>query len=245
MHHQYVPPIYGEESFNCPNCSAHAQQNWFEIKNYVNSRRDEYTLGSSLRIYEIEMGGAVSEIAKNGYLTTNLAAISKCHVCEKISVWLDGKMVYPVEAIAPLPSPDMPEDVTEIYNEARTISPLSPTASAALLRLALEKLLPQVGAKKAKIDTMIGDLVSKGLPKEVEKALDSLRVIGNEAVHPGTIDLQDNTDISIALFKLLNVVVDRMITQKREIDEIYSLIPENKIKGIEERNSRALKPQKN
>lgn len=244
MYHQYVPPIYGEESFNCPNCSAHAQQNWFEIKNYVNSRRDEYTLGSSLRIYEIEMGGAASEIAKNGYLTTNLAAISKCHVCEKISVWLDGKMVYPVEATAPLPSPDMPEDVTEIYNEARTISPLSPTASAALLRLALEKLLPQVGAKKAKIDIMIGELVSKGLPKEVEMALDSLRVIGNEAVHPGTIDLKDNAEVSITLFKLLNIVVDRMISQNKDIIDMYSLLPETKRKGIEDRNNKVINGKK-
>lgn len=165
-------------------------------------------------------------------------------MCEKISVWLDGEMIYPVEAIAPLPSPDMPEDVTEIYNEARTISPLSPTASAALLRLALERLLPQVGAKKAKIDIMIGELVSKGLPKEVEKALDSLRVIGNEAVHPGTINLKVNAEVSITLFKLLNVVVDRMITQQKEIDDMYSLIPGTKRKGIEVRNNKAINGKK-
>lgn len=240
MYHQYIPPVYGEESFNCPNCSAHAQQNWYEIIKYASSRRSDYDLSFPLRIFDIEIGEPASEIAKNGYLTNNLTAISKCHVCEKISVWLDGEMVYPVEAIAPLPSPDMPEDVTEIYNEARTISPLSPTAAAALLRLALEKLLPQVGAQKANINVMIGELVSKGLSKKVEQALDSLRVIGNEAVHPGTIDLKDNAEVSITLFKLLNVVVDQMITQQKDIDDMYSLITETKRKGIEDRNNKAI-----
>lgn len=244
MNQQYAPPTYGENAFNCPTCSAYTQQEWYEIK-LSPSNTLEYEAAAGLREVDFSTLQSWEASKENGYLADNLSAVSKCFVCEEVSVWIEGKIVYPNASLAPLPSPDMPEDVAKIYTEARTVSALSSTASTALLRLAVEKLLPQVGAKKAKIDVMIGELVSKGLSKEVEKALDSLRVIGNEAVHPGTIDLQDNNDVSIALFKLLNVVVDRMITQPNEINEIYSLLPENKLKGIADRNSKALKVQKN
>jgi len=81
------------------------------------------------------------------------------------------------------------------------------------------------------------------LHKKVEKALDNLRVIGNEAVHPGTIDIKDNANVAFALFRLLNFVVDRMITQLKKIDEIYELLPEGKRKGIEQRNARVTSKQ--
>lgn len=238
MKNEFVPPRYGEEGFNCPVCSAFAQQDWQEA--LYNRPEDEYFLSNELRQPNVAPIAFSNSIGENGYSTNNLYATSKCYKCDGVAFWLNGNLVYPPAFTAPLPNPDMPEDVKEIYIEARSINSLSPIASAALLRLALEKLLPQIGAKKAGIDKMIGDLVGRGLPKEVEKALDSLRVIGNEAVHPGTIDLKDNIKIATALFKLLNVVVDRMITQQREIDEIYSLIPESKLKGIEERNNKAL-----
>lgn len=232
MQQQYVPPSYGSTSFNCPNCMAFAQQDWYEAK--YDNQASEYVLEAEL------LPSPLPNVGVNGFQTFNLAAMSLCYQCGNPAVWVNGKMVHPRSSMAPLPNPDMPENVKDIFNEAREVSSLSPRASTALLRLAVEKLLPQVGAKKDKIDKMIGELVGKGLPKEVEKALDSLRVIGNEAVHPGTIDLEDNTEVAFALFKLLNVVVDRMITQQKEIDEIYDLIPEGKLKGINDRNNRVL-----
>jgi len=38
--------------------------------------------------------------------------------------------------------------------------------------------------------------------------MDSLRVIGNNAVHPGEMDLTDDTEAASALFNLLNFVVE-------------------------------------
>lgn len=238
MHQHYVPPVYGETSFNCPNCLAFSQQNWYETR--FNEQEGEYVLEEQLITISISDINPFLSVGVNGFRIDNLSAMSMCYQCGEVAYWIKGNMVYPHSSMAPLPNSDMPEDVIEIYNEAREVHNLSPRASTALLRLALEKLLPQLGAKKAKVDTMIGELVGKGLPKEVEKALDSLRVIGNEAVHPGTIDLNDNADVAFALFKLLNVVVDRMITQQKEIDEIYNLIPEGKLKGINERNNKVL-----
>lgn len=230
----YIPPTYGESGFNCPNCGIYSHQDWTEILS--NSLKCQLSSGLRRKSPVIVGGNHV-----NDYHIDNDGVISKCYQCNKPAYWVKGALVYPRVSQVPSPNPDMPENVMEIYEEAREISSLSPRASAALLRLALEKLLPQVGAKEAKIDKMIGELVGNGIPKEVEKALDGVRVIGNEAVHPGTIDIQDNPDIVSALFKLLNFIVDRMITQKKDIEEIYDLIPESKIQGITNRNKNAVK----
>ncbi|MEH7399314.1 DUF4145 domain-containing protein, partial [Priestia megaterium] len=221
---------------------AFSHQQWSEIINNYHHMGESIELISYLRKVPNEVFFPEDEElipnSINGFLINNYVAISLCYHCEKTSIWINGEMVYPLSTSAPAPNQDMPEDVKELYEEARKVGTLSPMASTAILRLALEKLLPQIGAQRGNIDNMIGQLVEKGLPKEVEKALDSLRVIGNQAVHPGTIDINDNTDAAFALFRLLNFVVERMITQLKEIDEIYELLPEGKRKGIEKRNAR-------
>lgn len=226
----FNPPQYGSEGFDCPHCLSFSQQDWYGVVN--DFKHGGYELEDYLpKRYD-------DDNSINDFSIDNLLAISQCYKCKNVALWINGLIVFPTTILAPLPNPDMPEDVKSIYMEARSVSAISPRSATALLRLAIEKLLPQVGAKKAKIDSMIGELVGNGLPIEVERALDSLRVIGNEAVHPGTIDLDDIQDISLALFKLLNIVVDRMITERNKINEMYSLIPEEKIKGIDNRNMR-------
>lgn len=84
-------------------------------------------------------------------------------------------------------------------------------------------------------------MVGNGIPKEIEQALDGMRVIGNEAIHPGVIDVEENPEIVAALFRVLNFIVDRMITQKNDINDIYKHIPPNKLDGIIERNQKASK----
>jgi len=49
-------------------------------------------------------------------------------------------MIRPNVSNAPLPHEDMPDDVKEIYEEARQVSVFSQRAAAALLRVSLEKL---------------------------------------------------------------------------------------------------------
>ncbi len=83
---------------------------------------------------------------------------------------------------------------------------------------------------------MIGDLVKDELPSRAQQAFDAVRVIGNEAVHPGEIDLRDDLDTVLTLFKLLNLIVEKVITEPKEIDQIYSGLPPGKLKGIEDRD---------
>lgn len=82
-------------------------------------------------------------------------------------------------------------------------------------------------------------MVKKGLPKKIQQAFDVVRVMGNESVHPGTLNLNEKPEVAAALFKLINLIVDDRITQPREIDDVYQTLPESKRKAIEERDSAA------
>jgi hypothetical protein len=151
----------------------------------------------------------------------------------------DALMVYPFgSANAPLPDVDLPASPRADYEEARSIVDRSPRGAAALLRLAVQKLCKALGEPGENINTDIGSLVHKGLDPRVQRALDSLRVIGNEAVHPGVLDLEDDRDTAIALFGLINFIVEQQIRRPREIDALYDMLPEGKRKGIEDRDAR-------
>jgi Domain of unknown function (DUF4145) len=169
----------------------------------------------------------------------HIDAIPNDQIGDYIDEYGQGRWLYPTKTETsdiPNPSPDMPDDLVNDYEEAKNVFPYSPKASAALLRLVLQKLLRHLGQGGKNINDDIKALVKQGLPIRVQQALDSVRVIGNEAVHPGQINLNDNPEIAQALFKLINFIVDDMITRPREIQEIYNILPEEKRKQIEIRD---------
>ena len=69
------------------------------------------------------------------------------------------------------------------------------------------------------------------------QALDIVRVTGNNAVHPGKIDFNDSTNVQ-TLFGLINLIADRLITQPKQIDEMYNQLPETAREGIKKRDGR-------
>jgi hypothetical protein len=44
--------------------------------------------------------------------------------------------------------------------------------------------------------------------------------------------------VHLALFDIINFIVQEMITRPREINEIYQKLPENALKGIEARDKK-------
>jgi hypothetical protein len=81
-------------------------------------------------------------------------------------------MVLPVDVGGPRPHLEMPTDVREDYEEARSIVNRSPRGACALLRLSVQKLCKDLGEKGENINDDIAALVDKGLPVEVQEALD-------------------------------------------------------------------------
>jgi hypothetical protein len=177
--------------------------------------------------------------------------IGTCGNCSQETVWWvqggyfpadtedpDGLLLWPIHGnAAPGPHNDMPEDVKADYEEARTIAGRSPRGAAALLRLAVQKLMVDLGESGKDINRDIGSLVQKGLPVEVQQALDAVRVVGNEAVHPGKLNLNDDADTAVALFSLLNFIVDQRIAQPKKLQALYNSLPPAKLAGIQQRDS--------
>jgi hypothetical protein len=165
--------------------------------------------------------------------------LSRCFNCHEFSVWMHDKLLFPESRYGALPNPDMPENVKPDYEEASKILNLSPRGAAALLRLAIQKLCAELGEKGKNINDDIANLVKKGLSPIVQQALDSVRVIGNEAVHPGTIDLKDDTGTAAELFGLVNIIVEQMISIPKHVKQIYEKLPEDKKKAIAERDEKS------
>lgn len=211
----YKPIEFLISACNCPLCGAYSDQEWsVAVKRQYNQH--------SLNL---------------GWL--NGLEFSMCRHCKNHTVWLNEKMIYPFSGSAPLPNPDLPADIKKDFEEARNIVELSPRGAVALLRLAVQKLCKELGEKGENINTDIKNLVSKGLPDKMQKALDSVRVIGNNAVHPGQIDLTDDRQTAYKLFGFINIISDILITQPKQIDEFYDLnIPVSAKKAIEKRDGK-------
>ena len=219
---KHTPPSHKLSSFNCPLCGVFAQQIW---------------------TYALKQPTAPSPQGRQMNYNNNSYAsgveFATCSHCNNESIWLKSMMIFPSSGIAPLPNSDMPADVMGDYIEAREIINKSPKGAAALLRLAVQKLCKHLGEEGKNINTDIKNLVQKGLPPKMQKALDSVRVIGNNAVHPGQINIDDNPETAVKLFGFINVICEIMITQPKQIDEFYELnIPDNLKNAIDKRDNK-------
>lgn len=203
-----TPATLDSTSFNCPLCGAFANQEWLVLHGQNKPR--------------VRVGQNPSTKYVKG------VEVVECFHCKQFTVWVNNKMVYPSSGTAQLANPDMPADIKIDYDEARSILELSPRGAAALLRLAIQKLCKHLGESGENINSDIANLVKKGLPEKLQKALDFVRVVGNNAVHPGQIDLTDDTVTAGKLFVFINIICDILITQPKNIDDSYELtIPEN------------------
>jgi len=148
--------------------------------------------------------------------------------------------LYPnIDVDLPPPHEFMPKIVEKDYIEAQAVLLISPKSAAALCRLAIQKLCKYLGEKGQNINYDVGELVKKGLPIHIQQALDIVRVVGNEAVHPGEINFEDDREVAKELFGLINDIVDDRIgkvKRQERIREIYERLPQSKRDGISERD---------
>jgi hypothetical protein len=93
-----------------------------------------------------------------------------------------------------------------------------------------------LGQSGKNINNDIAKLVKEGLPIRIQKALDTVRVTGNEAVHPGVLDLKDSQETAQKLFKLVNFIAEKMISEPNEVEKIFENLPEEKKQAIKKRD---------
>jgi hypothetical protein len=224
----YVAPKRQLDAFNCPHCGVYAHQDW----------RVLHQRGGDFGNFG-DFGGADDADDTDDPEVWR----ARCLRCHRISVWLDHAMVHPGAGEGPPPAPDMPDDIKVDYQEARAIVSLSPRGAAALLRLAVQKLCIELGRPGENLNHDIAALVREGLPPEVQQALDVVRVVGNNAVHPpGQIDISDNQETAATLLEMVNLIVQHRIAPARRAAEAFGRLSEVKRKAIEERDRGAGEP---
>ena len=195
MGSEYTPPSFKETGFHCPHCGVYAHQNWFDVALEGGSDDPGETL-----------------------------SLGTCEKCSRFSLWIDGEMIYPPSADLPLPRMEMPEEVREVYLEARRTLDASPRAASALLRNAIRGLISHLG-ETDDIAENLEYLKKQGLDDKIQIALQRVRMVGEGAVEPGMIDSGDGEETARALFEILNLIVDALMVQPRRVDEMLGKLP--------------------
>lgn len=206
-------PAPNKSAFDCPLCGVYAKQTWCEGRGAM-------------------VSGAVRIL--DGF------TFAFCSHCDGASAWHGDELIYPKGFRLGSPAPDeTPPNVRALYDEAREVATTSPRSAAALLRLALQHLVDDLVPGPGNIDSKIGWLVASDLDPRVQQAMDTLRVVGNNAVHPGQIEIDDDPSLVPSLFDLLVLVVDHLIVRPAEVERLYDSLPPGAIEAIARRDTPA------
>lgn len=163
-----------EGRFQCPYCKAIAKQDWqnaYLLSKEAFAIQHDFFLDCRSKLQDYQQN-AIANFLQNysssfpnvmdGLIPGELS-ISTCQSCEQSSVWITEKMVYPKSIPVASPNSDLNADILAVYQEAASIVSDSPKGAAALLRLALQMVMVQLGEKGKNINDDIKSLVAKGL----------------------------------------------------------------------------------
>ncbi|MHC2412882.1 hypothetical protein ACVJGC_005473 [Bradyrhizobium diazoefficiens] len=257
-----VAPQLGLDSYSCPHCGALAHQFWFHVYPDVFERNHQPFVASPEMVEDFAKAkrtdtqeqrkvDALHDRFQKNEVTYEVRAyssqsswrmmnmfLSRCHACDAFSVWIKDRLAWPAHSLKIDPHPDIPANVKDDFIEAAAIVDASPRGSAALSRLIIQKLMVDLGESGKDINADIASLVKKGLESEIQQALDVVRVVGNNAVHPGKIDLTDDVGTALALLQLINLVIERRIATQKRIAEMFGNLPPGALKQITDRDSK-------
>ena len=79
-----VPPKFEAPAFNCPRCGTYSKQMWLDVQRH-------YPTKAAIDGKELRM--------------------AQCTTCNKMTFWLDGKMLSPDSLSAPSHDPDQADEI--------------------------------------------------------------------------------------------------------------------------------------
>ena len=229
-----ITPQLGLESFSCPHCGAIAHQTWFRtaLVSYTHDKTKPNIRSANKHVLFTEN----LHCGMQSHPNLVNASASRCYSCGAFALWIQEQVIHPENSIGITPHDDIPDVIRDDFIEAASIVDKSPRSAAALLRLCIQKMMPLLDVQDSNLNDAIGKLVKKGLDKKIQQALDVVRVVGNNAVHPGEIDLKDDKATALQLFSLINLIVATMISAKKQLDEMYASLPSGALAAIKKRD---------
>ena len=81
-------------------------------------------------------------------------------------------------------------------------------------------------------------MAKQGLDETIIKSLDSVRVIGRQAVHPLQMNLIDDVNTATTLFKIVNYISDWAYTRVKIVNDIHDSLPDVKKEAIKKRDEK-------
>ena len=133
-------------------------------------------------------GGGISQFSNAMLITGREDGVKelrpcRCTECGEVILFFDEQMIYPHGAIRSSAPKEIPKNISNDFNEACLVEPLSSKASSALARRCLQNILHEKGISKRNLSEEI-DEAMKNLPSHLSEAIDAVRNIGNFATHP-------------------------------------------------------------
>ena len=228
-------PSTSAKSFNCPHCDVVSHHNWYltsltslpspvKTPKQLLERENSVFLRTCGEASEanIDLRCVSVTSAKLEYLHSCLFPffVSKCDNCEKYALWVYKDIVHPQTVKRNLHE-DLPNKVKDICIEASAVATFSPVCAAVLLRTAIEKLCKHLGYEKRSLKSTIDLMKKEGdLDDILYEAMESVRLVGNEAVHEGEIQLDDDAHAVDTLFDIVNLVVEKLIGHPKRIKKL-------------------------
>lgn len=213
-------------AFHCPSCGVYAKQTWAALLR-------ETRLGPGVPVEVEHVPGK--------WLGRATLRAATCAHCGKYSIWRKHQMIYPVTTIGPSAHPDMPAEVSALYEEAAAVAAVSLRAGTAFARVVVERLLKAVDTDaplRATLEQRI-DRIADRVSTSLLKLLDIVRVAGNGAVHVDespdvvvvtALDADQGPELVELLLDAANRIVDELITRPATVDRHWNTLPQGKTK---------------
>jgi hypothetical protein len=248
-------PEIGRQAFECPHCGAFSHQHWFRcfVENLAKEDKPEIAQETIRRILEEpqvlpaelrdKLAGYATKVVSNKVFfedrkqrkpnvqAVNLT-ISRCFTCEEVAVWVGDQLVNPSRQTTIPAHESLPKTVRVDYDEAARLVMISPRAASALLRGCIAKLIEEAGVQGDGLDGKIATLIARGFDPHFEQALQFVRMIGPQAVPPGSFSPRDDQKTALTLFELVNLLSDELISKPRRVSSLLANLPGSDVVAV-------------